>query len=143
LITISVEGIDKLLKILEGLKPWKIRINVSIPIIEKELDRFIQIIRQDPNIPREYKDALISWSNKAIGEVYLAIYIPDKLKYKKFGHYMVWRNYRCPIRKYWGGELSPAYTGPNYLMQLWNQHKTNIIKNIKDKIIEYIRSTIR
>jgi len=143
LITIQVSGIEKLLSIVEGLRPGKIRIDIVIPIIERELDKFIQIIRQDPNIPKEYKDAIITWTNKAIGEVYLAVYIPEKLKWKKFGPYMVWKKYKCPIRKYWGGELTLKYTGPDYLMELWREHKANIIKNIKDEILSYVRSIIR
>lgn len=143
MIRIEVSGLERYFKILHWLDPETIRIDVSIRIIEDEVDKIIQMIRQDPNIPKEYKDALITWSSESTGEVFLAVYWPEKYKMKKFGRYIVWRKYRCPIRKYWGGELTPAYTGPDYLMELWNRIKGQVIKNIKERILNYIRTGLR
>ena len=47
--------------------------------------------------------------------------------------------HNCPKRKYYGGELSPQYSGPSYLKEKWNSYKNTFINNIKSRIIEMIR----
>lgn len=62
-----------------------------------ELSTLMYRVQQDSEIPREYKDSLILWSSTEEGRVYLTAYIPEKMKWKRFGRSMVSERYRCPL----------------------------------------------
>ena len=139
MISISIEGIEDLLNLIQSLESRTITDNI-LDIIEDELWIFAQIIHSDNTIPDEYRNAL---GTKVIREldtvVLMAVPSEERLKYIKFGTRLEWAAYKCPKRKYYGGELSPEYSGPSYLKEKWNSYKNTFINNIKSRIIEMIR----
>jgi len=141
MISVSVSGLEGLRTLIFYLDK-SVFTNFCIEAIQDELTELMYEVDRDPEIPREYKDSLILFSNVQEGQVYLIAYSPGRTKWRRFGRHMVYEKYRCPIHKYFGGELTPEYTGLDYLSLKFKERKNDIITNIKNKILEYVRSAV-
>jgi len=138
MITVNIDGMADFSNLLLYFDRSVFNNFVNATILD-ELTTIMYRIKQDEGIPKEYKDSLVLWSSVEEGKVYLTAYVPSKMKWKKFGRHMVSERYRCPIHKYFGGELTPEYTGPDYIKQKFEEDKPRIINNIKSKILSYLR----
>uniref|UniRef100_A0A6H1ZK88 Uncharacterized protein n=1 Tax=viral metagenome TaxID=1070528 RepID=A0A6H1ZK88_9ZZZZ len=115
--------------------------NAVCEIIASELDIIIKKIRHDPKIPQEYKDALFLSVSPGTGYVFIGVFLPTEMKWVRFG-VLQYKEYTCTVRQYYGGALTPAYSGLDYIKQIWEEEKASILKNIKDRTAEYIRTSV-
>lgn len=138
MIIINIEGFEDLIKFqsIFDIETFKTRL---LDLIEGEFTRLYWIIQNDPNIPEDYKMAVFIYRNDESGYVGIGVFIKGKMKWLRFGKVLKYERYKCPVRKYFGGELVPAYTGPDYLKQLWEKEKDKIISNIRNWIINYFK----
>jgi len=141
MLIITVSGLVNLAFLSVRIDKDVLRSEVS-EIIAEELDILIKRIRQDPKIPQDYKDALFLSVSPGTGYVFFGVFLPSKMKWLRFG-LLKYKEYTCPIRKYYGGEISPEYEGLDYIKKYWEEEKANILKNIKDRVAEYIRNSTR
>ena len=139
MIVINVEGMEELYGLIEALDPNAI-LEDALDIIDDELFSFAIQLKLDPDIPDEYSNALASTIIREEKTVVLLVWSPKEWKRKRFGSRLEWGIYRCPKRKYFGGELAPEYTGPDYLKEKWNSYKDKFIMNVRSRIVEMIRS---
>ena len=137
MIVITVEGIEKLLPILQKLRPENIR-SFILDCVERELDRLYNIIQNEPDIPPDYQYAVFTWRNDDAGTAGIGVFIMGEMQYARFGRVVIYKEYRCPVRKYYGGAITPAWTGPDYLKMIWEREKDTVINNIKSSILSYL-----
>ena len=137
IIVMETKGIEQLVSLMGRVDPAYVR-EKTCELIYLELVRFAEMIRADPNIPKEVKDALFIYMNVSSGRVGIGLFIEGKARWLRFG-VIQYEQYKCPVRKYWGGKLAPSYTLENYLLEKWNQHKAQILDNIKRGIVSIIR----
>jgi hypothetical protein len=130
---------EELYSLIEALDPDAI-LEDALDIIDDELFSFAIQLKLDPDIPEEYSNALTSVIVREEKTVVLTVWSPEQWKKKRFGSRLEWEIYRCPKRKYFGGELAPEYTGPDYLKEKWNSYKDKFIMNVRSRIVEMIRS---
>ena len=138
MIEVNVKGLEQLIKVVNWLDPEILKRSM-LEIIIDELTTFMYKIEHDENIPEEYRKSLVLFTMEQEGKVMMMAYAPGKTKWKRKGRYMVWKRYRCPIRKYFGGELTPAYSGPEYLKMKWEEQKDQIVKKITSRIVSEIK----
>lgn len=139
LINVEVSGLEKLAQLINRVDPIVLREKIC-DMVYRELSSFAESIRADPNIPQEVKDALFLYVNYESGNVGLGIFWESEdIKWLRWG-VIQYKQYKCPVRKYWGGTLKKAYTGPTYVRELWNRNKASIISRVRSSIIELIRS---
>ena len=138
MISINVEGIENLAKISDSLDANELRLGV-IGILEEELEVFANILHSDVNIPHEYSDSLSSVVNSTGDTVILVAWGGDRWQNRKFGNRLEWEVYMCPKRKYFGGELAPEYSGPDYLKERWELYRPKFINIVKERIVQWIR----
>lgn len=139
MIEIEVTGLGKLGAIKHFLNIDEFQ-NMVTNIVYYEVWLLAEKIRNDPEIPQDYKDAMFISPNKETGKVTLAVFIPSKMKWARWGRVVEWEGYKCPIRKYYGGELTPEYSGPDYIKQKFATEKPKMISNIKAGIVNKIKS---
>ena len=136
IIVMETKGLEQLVSLMRRIDPAYLR-EQACEIIYLELVKFAELIRADPNIPKELKDALFIYVNVSSGRVGIGLFIEGKARWLRFG-VIQYEQYKCPVRKYWGGKLAPGYTLQNYLLEKWNQHKGTILDNIKRGIMSII-----
>ena len=142
MIQITVDGLEKLDSLIVQLDKQQFIAAIS-NIIGNELDILYKKIEMDPDIPDTYKKAMFISVNTSTGMAMLSVFIKEEYQWIKWGKLLSWQNYKCPIRKYAGGELAPEYTGPSYIKDLFEKEKVNIKNNIRAKTVTYIRSVIK
>ncbi|MEM2262555.1 MAG: hypothetical protein QXK24_08905 [Ignisphaera sp.] len=137
MIIITVTGIEQLIPLIHKLSLEHF-LPYILDVIEWELWRLAIMIQQNPDIPPEYKLSLFLWRNDETGQVGLGVYMPEEMEWLRFGRVLKYKEYVCPVRKYFGGALTLAWTGPDYIKELWLQEKDKILNNIKQYIVRWL-----
>lgn len=140
MISIEVTGLENLIVLTKRISSEDIK-ELLFGIIDDEFYTFSRILRMDPLIPLEYSRSLSSAIVRELDTIALLAWGSKRWDYRKFGSRLEWGIYMCPKRKYFGGELSPEYSGPDYLKERWEKYRSTFITNVKDRIITVIRET--
>jgi electron transfer flavoprotein alpha subunit len=148
IIDCNVTGLENLQKLYDKFTN---NIVTIVDILADEAEIFIDSIRADTNVPKEYADALaiveVPNDNKIIifTEKTQDRWLMERVKRDadtnqlRFGTKVEWALYVCPRRKYYGGKLALQYTGPDYIKEKWAAYKDTFISKVKQRIIEALR----
>jgi hypothetical protein len=134
MITVNIENLECLTKLSDRLETANI-----LGIIGDELEIFANVLRNDPEIPKEYSDAIFISTVKSMDTVGIALDFTNEYKYAKFGNKLEYAVYTCPRRKYPYGKITPAYGGPNYLKEKWENYKPIFMGKVRDSIVQAIK----
>lgn len=138
MISITIEGDQQLHDLLD-------RFNITTEgklilfVIENELVEFAKLLNIDPKIPKEYSSSLSTIIVEEMNTVVLVAWGQKYWENKRFGSKLEWMIYKCPKRKYFGGELAPEYNGPDYLKEQWKTYRPIFIQKVKDRISNILR----
>lgn len=135
-VEVSVKGLENLELFNRRIDQEVLRDVVS-EIVARELEYLMMKIRNDSSIPESFQKALFIAVIKKPGIVILGVYTKGPMKIDKFG-ILEYKEYKCRVRGYMGGHITPRYSGRDYLLEFWNREKDIIVKNIKDRIRAYV-----
>jgi hypothetical protein len=108
-------------------------------IVEDELVEFAKLLYLDPKVPKEYSSSLATVLVEEMNTVALVAWGQKYWENKRFGSKLEWMIYRCPKRKYFGGELALEYNGPDYLKEQWKTYRPIFIEKVRSRIISLLR----
>ena len=140
-VTLSVKGIEQLTSVLTNLSEEDIK-EKALDILVDELVKVADQLQTDTNIPEEVRKAMIVYYGKLSGLAVLTVFVQGRLQWLRFGKVLKWRRYKCTVRKYYGGVLSPEYELPEYVKEKFEEAKPRIIDRVTRGIIDYIRSVV-
>lgn len=138
-VDINIEGYESLSSIISFMNPNSFR-QTMINIVTEELNTFAIMLKQDPSIPEEYRNSLTVTVIPEMDTVVLLAFGRKRWRWKRFSSRLNWKIYVCTIHRYVGGELSPEYTGPDYLKERWKYYKPIFLNKVNNRIKEYIRN---
>jgi len=137
MITVNVKGIEKMVSLSQRFIGFEDKVK---SIVIEELEYYADSIRNDPEVPKEYADAIYIAIVEEFDVIALAVHIPERMAYERFGNRVQWAVYKCPRRKYNDGMITKEYDGPHFIRTKWNDYKATFINNVKSKIIQEIKS---
>ena len=141
-IILEINGLDNSITISSNV-PNNIRDNSYNPIMTDVADLIYNDIISDPNMPPEYVDSMAIAENEEEYEIIIGP-VHDKALLQEFGaDRAMWLLYRCPKRRYMGGQIRKRIEGKFYLRQFWNENKDKYLGVLRNRVVSNITSGLR
>jgi len=115
------------------------------PVMTEVADLIFNDLVTDPDIPEEWMNAMAIAENRTEFELIIGP-VPSLLSLREAGGTETgWKLYRCPKRRYMGGQLrrKPSKEAKFTLRKWWNDHKSVYLAMLRSNVIGNITNALR
>jgi hypothetical protein len=154
LIEINVEGIDTLTMKFENLLSQHYLQRTVYDAMFEVATEMYQFLISEVSMTQIYRDAFVIAENPYQNEIIIGVVLSDDQLANKDKDSASWRLYRCPKRRYVGGQLIKVPTeeikalsqgasgGNETLKNFWDTYGTSYSNKFRQKIIEAVSLSI-